>query len=746
MPQNAKNQNLDKLLQKSSALTSSSDSSTVTSVSDEELVASGVWEFEASWGKITVDISEDFLQAHLLSVAPSDDNEEIATEAICDLLGKNHFTPIAESDELHKIPGIIAETESDWSGRVLFATGNPPGDPGGIDFIMFGENSSAKLPDGSTMQIKDEIISFSEITNFFSGGTTPGSSPGFLSKTIKNGEIVAERLEPIHGTPGRDIYGRPVKPPPFYGLLAGMNIEITNELRSYKANSFGYISIIDYKISILSPIIVADDDMTAWYISFPQHEPVRMPDFKDIVGLLKKSGVTRGIKEHPLKKFCHALEHGQVACWNVIARGQPPLPGENSRLAFSVDREKSSGKLREDGSIDLRELNLVQTVSSGAVIAVKHPPTEGTPGYTLSGEPLETESGEDLKVEAKENVRSEENEDGTTTFYAECDGLITYKGDNISIEPLYKISGNVDFSTGNVDVDCALEISGNICSDFTVKSTSDVLVGGNIEPGAILEIDGNLEVKGGIIGETTRITVLGNMKADFVQAGGGEAHQSLKTDFIQAAKIVVKGDLTVNQYIYYAVIKAVGKIIVGPGTGKRGGSIVGGVVCSSSGIKLSVCGSPSFVPTLLILEPTPTKLAKLRKLKENRKLCDATTTKIMRTLNVDSIEKETLTKLLASADEKQKKLYADLLTKLNTIIKDKQKILDDLDTLKKELYFDLSKMKIIVTRTYHGNTRLRIGKKEFLEKEDRAPSQFSFLKKLVHVEAIGAGDKETDIF
>ena len=400
----------------------------------------------------------------------------------------------------------------------------------------------------------------------------------------------------------------------------------------------------------------------------------------------------------------------------------------------------------DNGSIDLRELNIVQTVLADSLIAIKHPLTQGVVGYTLTGEPIETEPGEDLKVEAKDNVRTEEDEDGSIRFYAECDGLISYKQGKISVDPLYKINGNVDFSTGNIDVDCALEISGNICSDFTVKSTGNVVVGGSIEPGAKLKIDGNLTVKGGILGESTEITVLGNMKADFIQTGTHNSQQAMRTDFIQSAKIVVKGDLIVNQYIYYAAIKAVGKITVGPGSGERGGSIVGGVACSSTAIHLSVCGSPSFVPTLLILEPTPTKLAKLRKLKENRALCDETTAKIMRTLTVDSIEKEAISELLAAADEKQKKLYIDLLAKLNTIIKEKQKILSDLDILKKELYRDLSKMKITVSRCYHGNTRLRIGKREFLEKQDRPPSQFTFRKKRVHVERIFAADKETDIF
>lgn len=741
MPQDTQQQKLDKLLQKSDSITSPSDNN-----SAEPLCSEGINTFEASWGTVSVDVSNDFLEAHLISVEFSDNNEKITTESISNLLQQHHITCNLQKDTYSDLAENLQKNH-DWLGRLLIAQGRPPGVPGGVDFVMFDKNSSAKLAYGNKLQIADEIISFQKLIEFFNSPLAPGTCPGILCKAISACEVIAERLEPIKVRVGRDVFGRVIKPAKFSDLMVGKHVQLTNDKRSFEAMTYGYISIIDRQVSILSPLLISDDEMTAWYIVLPQHEPVRMPCLKDIIGLLKNAGVTRGIKQQPLEKFCHVLEHGQVACWNVIAKGQEPIRGKDARLEFITDIEKSSGKIRDDDSIDLRELNLVQTVLTDDLIATKHPLTQGIPGYTLTGAPLETnEPGDDLKVKAKDNVRTEEKEDSTIHFYAECDGLIRYKQGKLSIEPIYKINGNVDFSTGNVDVDCALEISGNICSDFTVKSTSDVLVGGSIDPGAKLEIGGNLEVKGGIRGETTEITVLGNMKADFIQTGTGQSHQTMRTDFVQSVKLLVKGDLIVNQYIYYAVIKAVGKIIVGPGTGKRGGSIVGGVSCSSTGIKLSVCGSPSFVPTLLILEPTPTKLAKLRKLKKNLALCDATTTKIMQTLNVDSIKKETVTQLLQSADEKHKKLYVDLITKLNNTITDKQQILSDLDVLKKELYHDLSKMKIIVTRCYHGNTRLRIGKKEFLEKQDRAPSQFTFQKKVVHVEAITAGDKKTDIF
>ncbi|MCB2182328.1 MAG: FapA family protein [Desulfobulbaceae bacterium] len=707
---------------------------------------SGLRCFEAEWGTASVEISYDFLEAYLVGVKRSALKKQISFEELNSLLQKQGINCLPWEEKGKKIIASLAE--DDWSGRLLIAQGRVPGKPGGVDYVMFGKGTSARLTDDDTIKLEDESISFMELNSFLSNESPPGVFPGILVKAIGKGEIIAKRQEPINVQVGRDIYGRDIAPPEFKSLIAGQNVRLTEDMSSFQATVYGYITIVEKTVSILSPIILSKDAMIAWYIFLPQYEPVRMPSFKDIVELLKNAGVTRGIKQAPLEKFCKSLAHGDVACWNVIAKGRQPVKGEDAHLEFVVDLTKQSGKVREDGSIDFRELNLVQTVSEGDLVATKHPPGEGIQGYTLIGEVIETEAGQGLKVEGKSNIRSDEKEDGTILFYAECDGLIRFRDGKISIDPQYKVSGNVDFSTGNINVDCDLQISGNICSDFSVHANGNVFVGGNIEPGAKVRINGNLEVKGGIIGDTTEITVLGDMKADFIEAGkeSSGTGQLVKTDFIQSAKIVVKGDLHVSQYIYYAAVKAVGKIIVGPGKGERGGSVVGGVICSSSAIRLSVCGSPSFVPTTLILEPTPDKLAKLKKLKESRNQCDADTTKIMRTLNVKTVDRGEISELLESARPDQKRLFIDLLEKLSATIKEKQEVMEDLAPLRKELHADLSKMQIIVAKTYHGNTRIRIGRKEFHEKEDRGPSRFTLRKKWVYVESLLQQDSEIDIF
>ena len=653
--------------------------------------------FSADWGTIKLEISADYLEAVLLSLEQSSSSQAVTADMINSLLRENKIVYGVSSEKINAV-AAEANKSSGWSGRMVIAAGRPPGIPGNVRFIFLGEEEQAWSMDGNIWQGNDVTLSFQALNEFFAAPGQPGAE--VLAKAVRPGEVIAEREEPLKGRPGRDVYGRSTKAPRFKGLLVGDNVEIVN-LREFRATAFGYISILDKRLDIISPVRIADDEMTAWYINLPQLAPQRCPEQSDIIKALKKLGIISGVKKKALNRLCQPDLLAGLARWYVVAQGREPVNGEEGRLDFTVSREKRIGDLKKDGSMDFRSLNLVQTV----------------------GKELPAEAGGDFRVEARDNVRVEEV-NGIVNFYAECDGLILFRNNKISVDPLYRVSGDVDFSTGNIDVDCSLNIGGAVCSDFIVLASGNVIIGGGIEPSAKLTVQGDLLVQGGIIGEHTEVTVLGNLQADY----------------IQAAKVVVKGSLVVKQYIYHAVIRTVGEIRVGPGSGKRGGSISGGMVCSSKKILLSSSGSASNVPTALALASAPDKLARLNKLKKNIRLCDAAISRIMRTMKLSRLDKEAIALLFEPLSPAQKKLFTRILAKLKNTIDQKQRVKNNLEELQKEMRKDLRKMVIKISQRCYGNTSIKIGKKEFLEKVDHGPAVFSYRNNRVQAEFGGQDD------
>jgi len=673
----------------------------------------GKLSLEDSWGNISVEISDDFMTVMLCAVELHDAQTKVTADMVTALLLKNKITYGIASDRLTEEIDAT-DLNSEWSGRVIVVQGSPPGLPGPVSYDLFGPEANC-VTEGSIWTIDGQSLSFPTLKLLLNSASI--ENEGVLAKAVEKGEVIAVRHNPLSGKPGKDIYGRIIAAPKFNSLLLdGDNVDLV-QMQKFTAMNFGYIFVHERRLDILSPIRVADDNMTAWFVNLPQLPPVRSPKPAEIVSQLKRLGITTGILQENIEAVCHDIARQTGDCWIAVARGKEPESGRQARLELTNKKEKQPGEVRQDGSLDYRVLNLVQTVTRDSLIATKFPPSDGNPGYTLTGTILEAEPGQDFKMEGKENVRAEEKEDGRIEFYAESEGLLQIQNDNLSVDPLYRIKGNVDFSTGNIDVDCSLEISGSVCSDFTVSSTRNVVIGGSIELGASVSVKGDLVVKGGILGERTKVIVYGNLEADY----------------IQAANIVVKGNIVVAKYIYYATVRAIGSITVVPGNSERAGSITGGVVYSSTAVKVAVCGSPSYVPTLLAMEPAPHKLAQLRQLKENISRCNAVIAKIMRTLGLQKLDREAIIDLTKAVSKEKKKLYLSIFDKLQSTISQKNNLSNSLKKLRRGLRKDVAVMSISVSRCYYGNTTIRIAKGEFLKKDDLGPCIFSYRNKRIIV-------------
>lgn len=669
----------------------------------------GDCKFTADWGTVTAQISSDSMKLTFFAVTAAHPQEVVDAEKIIALLRVNR---IVYGLAPEKIASVAARVDgvAGWSGTVVVARGRPPGIPGRLKYTAFGPEAEVKVASVESWEVNGKALHFGPVTNFFQQSCAPGEDPEFKAKAIRAGEVMAILQDPLEGKPGSDIFGRALKAPQFCELLLGDNVNLGG-MRRFTATLFGYMAVASRRLSVLSPIIVSDDDMTAWYVNLPQFPPFCHPSPADVCQALTAAGVTHGLLNDNIGQLCKDLQEGRAPVWNVVARGIHAVPGEDGHVSFSVDRDKVAGKIRENGSMDMRELNLVQTVEEGDLIAVLYPPTPGQTGFTLRGLELETVAGQELMIDAKEHVRVESGNNGTIRFYAEQPGLIVYKKEQIIIEPLYLVRGNVDFSTGNIDVDCNLQIEGAVCSDFIVKSTKNVLVGGAVEPGAKILVAGDLEIKGGILGETTEVTVLGNLQAEY----------------IQGAKVVVKGDAHIRQYIYCAFVRSIGAIEVGPGSGERGGSIAGGTVCSSATITAKSCGSPSNVEGILNLEPHPKKMANLKELRRALKECRAHLKMVWKTLNLESLDLKELQALVEGAvNPEAKEVYGKFLVDVQNTLGKIDELQRAKDTLKKKMMEDVDCMRISITQNCYGNTLIRIFGKELLYKNDRGATSFIF--------------------
>jgi uncharacterized protein (DUF342 family) len=254
----------------------------------------------------------------------------------------------------------------------------------------------------------------------------------------------------------------------------------------------------------------------------------------------------------------------------VIAKGKPPVAGKDAeiKVLFESGVFRKASIEDEFGRVDYRQLQTVQNVVAGQVIAEKNPATAGESGCDVRGREIPAVPGKDktLKV-AKNAVWSGDG----LTLVATTGGEPVMINGRVSVHQVYELKGDVNFDTGNINFSGNVVIHGNVESGFKVEAEGDITIYGNVDS-ADIKAGGNLFIQGGVTGmDKTEIYCSGDFSAKY----------------IEHATVVCDGTLTVKESVMYCQINADSKVLVEGGKGL----LVGGIIRSGEEISAKTIGS-----------------------------------------------------------------------------------------------------------------------------------------------------------
>lgn len=444
---------------------------------------------------------------------------------------------------------------------------------------------------------------------------------------------------------------------------------------------------------------------------------------ESILELLKQNGIIYGVRDDAVIDVGGQLEAAHIWQGEVeIAKGTPAVVGQDAPLIFEMDITQKSGLLMPDGSIDLRERNLIHNVSAEDLIARKFPASVGEAGKNVWGDTLPASDGGDVVFVAGEGSRlGDEDYEGqmVQAIYAIIDGAVMFRMGTVSVNPIYRVSGDVDYETGNIEFEKDVLIAGSVKAGFEVRAGGNVIIGGAIEPGASVRSKGNVTVGRGILGKTTRVVVMGELRAQF----------------IQNAMVVVMGDLWCGRYIHNAQVRCGGHLKVPVGSGARSGNVVGGMVCATKGIDVVLAGSESVPGTILSIQADPEEQAKVEKLNNNISVCDAQISKLTRSLGVASLSGEAIKKKLALLSGKHREHYVDMLKQLKEISGMRQGRESERDHLIAKIEQSFRDSKISVSKTIYARTTVKFGEVELATNEDESAVTFGLAGKAITMQS-----------
>lgn len=424
-------------------------------------------------------------------------------------------------------------------------------------------------------------------------------------------------------------------------------------------------------------LIVSPDKMQAHVRFYAPSEGGGTMSAEEFHGDLAAKGIRFGVMEEAIAAYFEERRY----CEDIlIAQGQEPKQGKNGYIEYLFNTDKSAKPaLREDGSVDFFNLDLVNQCSKGAVLAKLYPEIQGEPGSNIYGELIKPAEVRKERLRYGRNIAISED---ATVLTSMIDGHVELVEDQVFVSEVLKVD-NVDNSTGNIDYDGNVQINGNVCVNFSVKAGGDIIVNGVVE-GAQLEAGGNIIIAKGMNGMGKGcLKAAGNIIVKFLENAIAEADGYISAESILHSRVMAGTEINVD--------------------GRRG-FITGGRVSAATLVNVKTLGSPMGADTIIEVGADPKikrRIVELQKqiaedgktLQSVQTVLVATKQKIAQGAKLNQTQLTYVQTLATTAKQKNEALQA-----ANKELEELEKTLSGIDG-----------MKIIVRGEVYPGTKLCIG-------------------------------------
>lgn len=443
---------------------------------------------------------------------------------------------------------------------------------------------------------------------------------------------------------------------------------------------------------------IAEDEMKAYvYFTVPKYTGRHM-DYDDVVEGLRNSGVVSGIRNDDINNFLDEMTYTRPL---LAAEGQQPRNGNDAYIDFKVRVDKSKIKFEEDdsGKVDFRNLELLENVVVGQLLAVKVPAGQGIPGRTITNRVLPARSGKDTAVKfGKGTILSEDG----TELTAEINGQVVYKAGRITVEPVYIVTGDVSLETGNIVFLGSVIVQGSVQDNFEVKAAGNIEVKGTVQK-AYLESEGDIVVHQGISGKD---------EAKVESTGG-----SVFAKFIQNSNIVAEKNVIVPEGVLHSRVDA-GERIYSIG---RRAKIAGGVIRAGDEVNARFLGAEGGTKTVIRVGVNPKILQQLDELVQMKTEMDDE----LKTLRLDLKTLETQKRNSGGLSEEKEKLLSDMSSRESKLSERYGEIAAEVDELNTYIEMLEHKGKICAEKVAYPGVEVYIKDKDFMVRDEYNHVKFS---------------------
>lgn len=363
----------------------------------------------------------------------------------------------------------------------------------------------------------------------------------------------------------------------------------------------------------------------------------------------------------------------------LIAKGKAASPPQDETFIYFF-RTDNKPKLEEDdrGKVDFKEIDMIQSIDKGQVLAQKKPASPGSIGYNVLGEEIPVPDPKSIEWKLGENVEIR----GDQAFALIAGRPNLDRQGKLKVEEVIKLS-SVDYSTGNIDFAGTIIVEDHIADGFRLEVAGSLIIKNSIGK-CTLRAKGDIVLAGGFMGKGEGIV---------------ESEGNITAKFVEQAKILAQGNIRILEASLHSELSSGDSITVMGGRGE----IIGGVAIAGDQIHCSKLGAVVETKTKISVGTPPDLLEELNKMKREtvekedlQKKVNLTLQKLNETSQIRDLsreEKDTLSKLKEAQD----------------------KLSQSLDTLKKQFDTALGsfqpkeKASVIIEKELHPGVEISFG-------------------------------------
>ena len=363
---------------------------------------------------------------------------------------------------------------------------------------------------------------------------------------------------------------------------------------------------IGYCVSAQIAFTISSDEMevTAKVVAPWGGDPVTM---NQLLKMLREHGITLGIRRQAMDQIVKHTQDGAPgsAIEVVIARGRHALAGDNARfepLTMDARERVLQPQFINGDRVDMRDLGAIISVEAQTPILRRIPPTQGTPGFTVKGLTIEPMPGQDRQLNPGEGTTY--SSEDSNVLIAVRQGLPRIIGNSAHVDEVLTMR-KVDATTGHVDYEGSVVISGNVGPGMRIIAGGDITVNGYVDS-AFIHAQGNVTITKGVIGQQTDQATHEDTDGPVDHSTQITSHGSIWVSYCQYATLRAAKGVIVDKQLTHCHVVTDGTLCLG-GEGKAArGKLIGGVVDTTTHVYAGQLGAPAGTKTRINLRlPKP---------------------------------------------------------------------------------------------------------------------------------------------